>query len=117
MNSLSSLLTSAERSFSHTALVPTAASRGRFFGAYVTLTLGDGMDSWGYAFELLDPYGYSMSSGQTAAVRYIQAAFDMMIQNNLQEGFFVFTRQAIPTQTTVHAVIMWIWISITTHQV
>jgi len=113
MNSLSGLLTSTERSLSHTALVPTAANTGRFFGAYVTLTLGDGMDSWGYAYELLDPNGYSMAAGQEAAARYIRAAFEIMIQNNLQEGFFVLARQALPRQTGPQAVILGLWITIT----
>ena len=120
INSLPGLVTSVADRFDYMALTPTFAFSGRVFAAYVSLFLPPGIDSWGSAFELLDPTGYNMQNGQANVANMIGGVFNHMIQQNYAQGVYHFTRAVLqnPPQAIVNppeAIVLTLWIGIVTY--
>jgi hypothetical protein len=117
INNLPAMLTSLAPSFSYAAMSPVLATAGCVFTVYTRLLRAPGVVSWGDAYELLDPTGYSMQNGQAAVAQLIQRAFNYMITQNYGEGMFHLTREVFTDPPAVilyppRAVILTLWISI-----
>ena len=120
INSLPGLVTSRADRFDYMALSPTFAYTGRVFAAYATLFLPPGIDSWGYAFELMDPTGYSMQNGQANVANMIGAVLDYMILQNYAVGVYHFTRAVLQNppqaiQNPPEAIVLTLMIGIVTY--
>lgn len=116
--SLAGMVTSVSARNDQISFSPTFAATGRVFATYVTMQLGMGIDSWADAYMLLDPNGFDQSSGQANVGNMIQVLLQYMIDRNHGQSYFEFTRQvlqAVPTVANTQAIIISMWVSITSY--
>lgn len=74
-------------------LPTTVAAQGRVAISYLTLALGPGMPSWERAFQFLDGTGAgNVAAGQNSLIRFVNQAVQTVLDNNLAEAVFEFTR-------------------------
>ena len=120
VNALPGLVTTTLERFDYMALSPTFAFQGRVFAAYTSLYLAPGINSWGEAYELLDPYGYNMQNGQTNVETIIRSVFDHMIAQNYAQGIYHLTRAVLQNPPAgmanpPTAIILTLWVGIVTY--